>query len=339
MLLATGRRLSSAKPLQSRLLGRLPLPLGFAIAPLRVGVRSLRSLCTMTGAVTLAGFGLCVCPYVAARAPLADEEREALSNDVMAIAAWDRDGKELSQEEFWAALSEGRLPPLSFHDLQRPWLFKAFEWVGRFTFACYSDAAGVMTSDEFKCAVHKMVDLVLEVQSQRQASAVPAAARAAAVRELTGHIAPAVFQVLNEDQDDSISAQEFLHGALVLLATVQGAPLDTPQLAGLAFRVVNARADGLVTLPELTRWVTLSVEHGVTPPEALIEPRGPFGIFGVRQLTSAQLAKKWLREADSDRDGKLLPDEFAALAPRLRLHEVIGHMALKFAHRRLPACE
>ena len=47
---------------------------------------------------------------------------------------------------------------VSFHDLQRPSFFLLFEWVGRFTFACYSDASGVMTLDEFKCAVHKMID-------------------------------------------------------------------------------------------------------------------------------------------------------------------------------------
>lgn len=40
---------------------------------------------------------------------------------------------------------------------------------------------------------------------------------------------------------------------------------------------------------------------------------------------------KWLE--DVDRDGKLLPDEFQILAPRLRIHRVIGRMAGRFAAR------
>eukprot|EP00439_Symbiodinium_sp_Y106_P079140 s465_g17.t2 len=223
---------------------------------------------------------------------------------------------------------------VSFHDLQRPFFFRLFEWVGRFTFACYSDASGVMTLDEFKCAVHKMIDarkhwdLVLEAHSLSQGkAAAPAEARAQAVRELTKHVVPAVFRVLDFDQNGSIGAFEFIRGALLLLATVQGAPLDTPQLADLAFRVVDADADGLVTSAELLRWVTLALEHGVTSADVLREPRGPFGWFGTRILTPAQLAKRWLAEADFDRDGKLLPQEFAVLAPRLRIHQTICRMA------------
>lgn len=56
-----------------------------------------------------------------------------------------------------SAISELRVPPFSFHDLQRPFCFSIFQLVGRFTFACYSDASGVMTLHEFQCAVHKMV--------------------------------------------------------------------------------------------------------------------------------------------------------------------------------------
>lgn len=240
--------------------------------------------------------------------------------------------------ELLTAVREMRMPPVSFHDLQRPFFFRLFEWVGRFTFACYSDASGVMTLDEFKCAVHKMIDLVLEAHSLSQGkAAAPAEARAQAVRELTKHVVPAVFRVLDFDQNGSIGAFEFIRGALLLLATVQGAPLDTPQLADLAFRVVDADADGLVTSAELLRWVTLALEHGVTSADVLREPRGPFGWFGTRILTPAQLAKRWLAEADFDRDGKLLPQEFAVLAPRLRIHQTICRMAGQYAENRLPA--
>ena len=41
-------------------------------------------------------------------------------------------------------------------DLQRPLSFRLFQLLGRLTFACYSDAQGVMTLEEFRCAVHKM---------------------------------------------------------------------------------------------------------------------------------------------------------------------------------------
>ena len=139
-------------------------------------------------------------------------------------------------------------------------------------------------------------DLVLEVHSQTQGqAAAPVEARAQAVRELTQHVVPAVFRVLDFDQNGNIGAHEFIRGALLLLATVpisplgiifyfclyktqediehivfvkvlrgvkvQGAPLDTPQLADLAFRVVDTDADGFVTSAELLRWVKLSLEH------------------------------------------------------------------------------
>ena len=51
------------------------------------------------------------------------------------------------------------------------------------------------------------------------------------------------------------------------IATLQGAPLDTPQLADLAFRVVDADGDGLVTVVELQKWVALALEHEVVDKE------------------------------------------------------------------------
>ncbi|CAE7202633.1 unnamed protein product [Symbiodinium sp. CCMP2592] len=301
---------------------------GMAAYILRTGLRGMRGVCTISGGIGLTVFGLVICPYVSSRSPIGQEERSSLEQDLLGIVAFDSSRELLVASELFAAVREMRMPPVSFHDLQRPFFFRLFEWVGRFTFACYSDASGVMTLDEFKCAVHKMIDLVLEAHSLSQGkAAAPAEARAQAVRELTKHVVPAVFRVLDFDQNGSIGAFEFIRGALLLLATVQGAPLDTPQLADLAFRVVDADADGLVTSAELLRWVTLALEHGVTSADVLQEPRGPFGWFGTRILTPAQLAKRWLAEADFDRDGKLLPQEFAVLAPRLRIHQTIGRMA------------
>ncbi|CAE7228795.1 pum [Symbiodinium sp. CCMP2456] len=309
---------------------------GMAAYILRTGLRGMRG--TVAGGVGLTVFGLVICPYVSSRSPIGHEERASLEQDLLGIVAFDSSRELLTASELLAAVREMRMPPVSFHDLQRPSFFRLFEWVGRFTFACYSDASGVMTLDEFKCAVHKMIDLVLEAHSLSQGkAAAPAEARAQAVRELTKHVVPAVFRVLDFDQNGSIGAFEFIRGALLLLATVQGAPLDTPQLADLAFRVVDADADGLVTSAELLRWVTLALEHGVTSADVLREPRGPFGWFGTRILTPAQLAKRWLAEADFDRDGKLLPQEFAVLAPRLRIHQTIGRMAGQYAENRLPA--
>ncbi|CAK9027403.1 unnamed protein product [Durusdinium trenchii] len=188
------------------------------------------------------------------------------------------------------------------------------------------------------------VDLALEIHSHvvvaigaGHARSSPVA-RAKAVRELSSLMVPGLFRVLDFDASGDIGTHEFLRGALLLLATVQGAPLDTPQLAELAFRLADSDGDGYVTALELGRW----------------EPRGPFGLFGERRLEPAQLAAKWLREADAwapqkptgcvmggsherdtgadlDRDGKLLPDEFRVLAPRLRLHRVISSMAQCFA--------
>lgn len=290
----------------------------------------VRGTCTASGAVGLSAFGLVICPYVSRRAPLDEASREALQEDLVQISALDS-GDLLTAQDIWSAISELRAPAFSFHDLQRPFCFSIFQLLGRFTFACYSDASGVMTLHEFQCAVHKMVDLALELHSQTAEST--GEVRAAAVRELTSIVVPGLFRVLDFDQSGDIGTHEFIRGALLLLATVQGAPLDTPQLADLAFRVVDADGDGLVTVAELKKWVALALEHEVVDKELQSEARGPFGLFGVRMLTPEQLASKWLREADVDRDGKLLPDEFQILAPRLRIHRVIASMAGRFAAR------
>eukprot|EP00435_Cladocopium_sp_Y103_P070732 s94_g35.t3 len=184
--------------------------------------------------------------------------------DLVQISALDS-GDLLTAQDIWSAISELRAPAFSFHDLQRPFCFRIFQLLGRFTFACYSDASGVMTLHEFQCAVHKMVDLALELHSQTAEST--GEVRAAAVRELTSIVVPGLFRVLDFDQSGDIGTHEFIRGALLLLATVQGAPLDTPQLADLAFRVVDADGDGLVTVAELKKWVTLALEHEVVDKE------------------------------------------------------------------------
>ncbi|CAJ1451294.1 unnamed protein product [Effrenium voratum] len=291
-----------------------------------------KGACTASGFAGLGAFGLLLCPYVVQRAPLEEADREALWEDLLQITAVSESDL-LSFAELWAAVVELRLPPLSFHDLQRPLGFRGFELLGRFTFACYSDASGVMTLPEFTCAVHKMVDLALEVHSQAHGGRTDRVARARLVRHLSQLIAPAVFRVLDFDQSGDIGTFEFLRGALLLLCTVQGAPLDTPQLAELAFRVVDADGKGRVTHTDLARWVQLGVQEGVVEHELQLEPVGPWGIFGTRTLTPQQLARKWVREADLDRDGTLRPEEFGLLAPRLRLHRILARLCGKYTER------
>ena len=320
-----GRRLASAASAASSTATATPT---LSRRFFHVALSGVRGTCTASGAVGLAAFGFVVCPYVSRRAPLDEASCEALEEDLVQISALDG-GDLLTMHDIWSSISELRVPAFSFHDLQRPFCFRIFQLVGRFTFACYSDASGVMTLHEFQCAVHKMVDLALELHSQNVESTEKV--RAAAVRELTSIVVPALFRVLDFDQSGDIGTHEFIRGALLLLATVQGAPLDTPQLADLAFRVVDTDGDGLVTVAELKKWVVLGLEHEVVPRELQLEPYGPFGLFGVRVLTPEKLASKWLREADVDRDGKLLPDEFQILAPRLRIHRVIASMAGRFA--------
>jgi len=119
---------------------------------------------------------------------------------------------------------------------------------------------------------------------------------------------------------------------LLVLAVANGkAAPDAPILRRLAFRVVDEDGDGLVSERELLRWVRLALEHGTAPAGAQLEPRGPFGLFGTRTLTPAKLTRKWLRAADSDGDGALSQDDFALLAPSLRVHEVIASLARRFA--------
>lgn len=169
------------------------------------------------------------------------------------------------------------------------------------------------------------VDLALEMQSSGDE-----ASRARTVREVSSLVVPALFRVLDFDESGDIGTHEFIRGALLLLATVQGAPLDTPQLAELCFRVVDADGDGLVTREDLGRWVRRGVEQGVIGAERLVVAWGPWGLLGTRVLSPQQLADRWLREADLDQDGHLRPEEFQLLCPRLRIHRVIHGWAERF---------
>merc|ERR1719277_1440010 len=109
--------------------------------------------------------------------------------------------------------------------------------------------------------MHKLVDVVMDIYSQKKGTLEASGqARAAAVRELTARVAPGVFRVLDTNGDGSIETHEFIRGALVLVAAVQGAPPHAPVLAGLAFRIVDTDGDGKVKLNELKPWVKLALD-------------------------------------------------------------------------------
>mmetsp|Transcript_86975 Transcript_86975/g.221468 ORF Transcript_86975/g.221468 Transcript_86975/m.221468 type:complete len:313 (+) Transcript_86975:81-1019(+) len=280
--------------------------------------------CTAVGALTITGFGLGVAPYVKTRAPLDLTQRQALLEDFTAVVGPPPASKADTTSQGWQFR-------LSFEDLRNPWLFHAFTQACRTVFAAYADATGVMTPFEFRCALHKMIDITWTWYSQ-DGSWDARAAQALAVRKLLGRVADGAFKVIDEDDDGSICVAEFTGAVLLVLAVANGkAAGDAPILQRLAFRIVDADGDGVVSERELQRWVELALEYGTAPANAQFEPRGPWGIFGTRVLTPARLTRKWFRAADLDQDGALSQEEFASLATSLQMHELIHGMARRFA--------
>ena len=321
---------------------------------LGLAFRATNLICAATGAVTLAGLGFGVAPYVRERAPMTTSEHDELFIEVGALAGAGGDGAPLTAADALAAVQEGRKPPLTFRDLQQRPFFEAFVAATRMTFSLYADAAGVMTAAEFGCALHKLIDAALGAYGRGGSAsggadtAAARAARAVAARELTERVAGAAFRAIDVNGDGVINASEFASAVLVVLATAQGAAGATADAADaggggvacaaierLVFRVVDADADGHVSEAELAHWLVLAHQHGTLVAGALREPRGPFGLFGMRTLSPERLARKWLRAHDADGDGKLNASEFAPLAPALRVHEVIRRLSRSFADAHL----
>merc|ERR1711974_330988 len=139
------------------------------------------------------GFGLG--PYIRERAPMSECQYEELVSDSVALAGNGPDSQPLTSSEVWDALANKQLPRFAFRDLKNPLIFGPFSQAVRLTFALYADAAGVMTPQEFRCALHHLVDIAVAVYGRRNQFqegkdfAAPARARAAAVRKLTERIA------------------------------------------------------------------------------------------------------------------------------------------------------
>lgn len=289
----------------------------------RVLARISTNTCTAVGALTITGFALVVRPYVKVRAPLDYYQREDLRADFCTLIG---PPPETQQEQ-----ASGSLLRFGFEDLRRPWLFDVFTWACRAVFAAYADATGVMTQTEFRGALHKMIDITWTWYNEDDSQAAMQA-QAAAVRKLLERIANGAFRVIDQDGDGRIDAAEFTGAVLLVLVVANGKAVgDAPILSRLAFRVVDRAGNGKITQSELQRWVELALEHGTAPEGAQREPRGPWGLFGTRVLSPAQLTRKWMRVADVDKDGVLSQEEFATIATSIRVHEVISRLAKNFA--------
>lgn len=279
----------------------------------------------------MTGFGLFFHPFVSQRAPFPRDDCDHLWHDLLAVTDADQSGRRLTRDDFWEALVMGRLPPVTYRDLESPLLFAAFTGLIRVAYAFEADAAGVMNLIEFKTSVRKLIDCTLSIHSELHGmDNVPgnAQTRAQRARELTKMLTPCLFRAVDKDKGGSISVYEFALASLMLLAAIQGAPSDAPLLAGFAFRLVDSDGDGKVSLSELTKWVDLAVQHEMISIETRSEGIGPFGWFGTRILTPKQLAKKWFNLANFERKAALGPQEFAVLAPRLKVHATLQSTVL-----------
>jgi len=295
----------------------------------RVSAAVCSHTCTVVGAVTISGIGFGLAPYIVRRAPLEREQRDALQKDFRTLVGPPPEPE--VREAIAPAQPSWRL---TFHDLHRPLFFNAFTLATRAVFSLYADATGAMTPTEFRCALHKMIDITVSWYGARHG--VSTEARALAVRRVLGRVADATFRVIDMDNDGSIDACEFTWAVLLVLAVANGkADSASPALHKLEFRVVDASGHGSIREKDLLPWVELALKHHTAPEGAQYQDRGPWGmlnwLFGKRKVSPTELTRKWMRAADANGDGVLSPAEFAELAPSMQVHEVIRKCATKFA--------
>lgn len=299
---------------------------------LRVTSAFSSHVCTAVGALTISGVGFGLAPYICRRAPLDSEQRNSLREDFCMLVGpppTEEEGQPQQKVSSWQ-------PSLRFLDLHNPFYFNGFTLATRAVFALYADATGTMTPTEFRCALHKMIDITLSWYGARQDAPVSPEAVAAAVRKTLDRVSDGAFRVIDLDNDGAIDATEFTGAVLLVLAVANGkAKSDSPLLSRLAFRIVDLSGGGVVRERDLVPWVELALKFQLAPPNAQLEDRGPWGmlnwLFGKRKLTAANLTRKWLHSADADGDGALSPSEFETLAPSLQIHEVVRKLATKFA--------
>lgn len=149
-------------------------------------------------------------------------------------------------------------------------------------------------------------------------------------RSTAFELASAVFDLYDVDADGAISYVEFSTGILTLLSLLSvGGVLAPPpaqrwseaQLLDVTFACLDVDGSGFLEPRELTAWVKLIRRLGGALPQDA--PRDALGFprAGVDSVVAG-----WLRECDTDHDGRISRDEFMALGPKLQLRKVVRRL-------------
>jgi Ca2+-binding EF-hand superfamily protein len=147
-----------------------------------------------------------------------------------------------------------------------------------------------------------------------------------------------IFDLYDGDGDGQLSFVELSVGLLTLasLVTLGSAHADLDEEARLraTFAVLDVDGSGRLEERELVAWVRALAKLGgvlgaQTETAAPARP-GAAARFMSHPAESSAAAETivagWLRELDTDGDGTLSREEFARLAPRLRLGRAVAHL-------------
>jgi len=135
------------------------------------------------------------------------------------------------------------------------------------------------------------------------------------------HMLDAVFRFMDYDGDGTVGFREFALAALMFWAARDG---NTQAQQVVMFKLMDADMNGKITKEELEPWVELLHSHGSIPKEDLTVRAWHLLYF--RDVTPKELAKRYIKEFDTDRDGAINLAEFARMSAKFTFSNVFEAM-------------
>lgn len=129
-------------------------------------------------------------------------------------------------------------------------------------------------------------------------------------------MATLLMNVLDTDDDGTITIGEYVSGALLVAASAE----EPEARARLWFRALDVNHNGSISRPELLHWVRmLQACDAVSGDDATVRD----WVGGSRPATADEIVDRWLSRYDTDADGVIGPEEFAELAQEVDFSPVI----------------
>ena len=145
-------------------------------------------------------------------------------------------------------------------------------------------------------------------------------------------VAEAIFELFDLDHNGVLTFEEFSFAFITsfALSMLSKCPMTVDMFGGdevarldYVFACIDANSSGYLEKGELIAFIKVIRKlGGVLPDDAKCSPKGHSGILG-----PTDLAEKWLKETDTNRDDKISRLEFSKLGPKLQIGKVLQQLA------------